>query len=95
MGKTNKRITSISNEDLKRTPYLLKLKIAIWLFWIVYMPKLPLPLLIHFAILASLCMFILLPVMPHHPLAIPIVIGGGLAGGLLLSGGHYVPESSQ
>jgi hypothetical protein len=31
-------------------------------------------------------MFILIPVMPHDPLAIPIVIGGGFAGGLLLIG---------
>jgi hypothetical protein len=48
-----------------------------------------LPTPVHFALMAVLCMFILLPIMPLLPLAIPIVIGGGLAGGLLLIGGSY------
>jgi hypothetical protein len=86
MGKQNRKTNSISARDLQRVPFLIKMKVAIWLFWCVNMPKLPLPFPMHFAILSSLCMFILLPVMPHHPLAIPIVIGGGLAGGLLLTG---------
>lgn len=47
--------------------------------------NLPVPMV--YAAFAGLCMFILLPVMPLHPMSIPIVIGGGLAGGLLLIGG--------
>ena len=66
-------------------------KIRRWyLFFLVFcfcaFPKLDgLPAPIHFAMLASLCMFLLLPIMPHNPLAIPVTIGGGLAGGLYLS----------
>jgi hypothetical protein len=41
--------------------------------------KPPLPHPVHFALVASLCMFALLPLMPHRPLAIPISIGGGLS----------------
>jgi hypothetical protein len=78
------KIDQIIIRDLKRAPFLVRLKIAAWLFWAVYMPRLSLPFPLHFAILASLCMFVLLPVMPYHPMALPIVIGGGLAGGLLL-----------
>ena len=53
--------------------------------WLCALPKLDrLPAPVHFAMLASLFMFLLLPVMPHNPLAIPVTIGGGLAGGLYL-----------
>ena len=48
-------------------------------------PALPRP--VHFALVACLCMFALLPLAPHHPLAFPIVIGGGLSFALLLQGG--------
>ena len=95
MGKPNREINSISAKDFARVPFLVKLKIAIWLFWAVDMPKLPLPFPVHYAILSTLCMFMLLPVMPHNPLAIPIVIGGGLSGGLLLSECRYLPEKSN
>jgi hypothetical protein len=54
------------------------------------MENLPLP--IHYGILASLCMFILLPLMPHEIMSIPIIIGGGLMGGLFLVGENYVPR---
>jgi hypothetical protein len=50
---------------------------------------------IHFAILSALVMFILLPAMPLHPMSIPIVIGGGLAGGLLLIGGRDAKSTSR
>jgi hypothetical protein len=49
------------------------------------LPNLPAP--IHFGVLASLCTFLLLPIMPHHIMAIPIAFGGGLAGALLMIGG--------
>jgi hypothetical protein len=76
-------------------------KIKRWyLFFLVYwycaLPKLACPPApVHFAILSSLCMFLLLPVVPHHPMSIPIVIGGGLAGGLFISGIRYIPEWSS
>lgn len=63
--------------------------------WYIYLvvvryciiPRLPtLPAPIHFGVLASLCIFMLLPIMPHHFMAIPIAFGGGLAGALLLMG---------
>jgi hypothetical protein len=37
-------------------------------------------------------MFVLLPIMPPHPMSIPIVIGGGLAGALLIMGGIYAAD---
>jgi hypothetical protein len=48
-------------------------------------PALPAP--VHFSLVASLTMFVLLPLMPLHPLAIPIVIGGGISFALLLQRG--------
>lgn len=84
MGKP---IREIRLEDLERAPTWLKIKIAIWLFWVVYIPALPaLPLPIHFGVLASLCTFLLLTFMPHHLLALPIAFGGGLSLALLLMG---------
>lgn len=50
-------------------------------------PALPAP--VHFSIVASLCMFALLPLMPHHPLAIPISIGGGISFALIIQGGKH------
>ncbi len=49
-------------------------------------PALPAPL--HFSVVAALCMFALLPLMPHNPLSIPIVIGGGISFAFLLQGGN-------
>jgi hypothetical protein len=37
--------------------------------------------------MASLIMFAFLPLMPHHPMAIPIVIGAGFSFALILQGG--------
>lgn len=76
-------------EEWKQIPLWLKLKIAIQLIWAVYIPMPTLPIPIHFGVLCSLCTFIMMAFVPMHPLAIPIVIGGGLAGGLLLVGGKY------
>ena len=72
------------------------------LFYILWLhlrrPALPRP--VHFSVLASLLMFALLPVMPQHPMAIPIVIGGGLCGALLIMGGSHAkpkqyPQSNR
>lgn len=93
MGKLTSQINLPNPDELKRVPFLVKLEIAIWLIWAVYMPKLPLPFPVHYAILSTFCMFMVFPIMPHKALAIPIVIGIGLSGGLLLSGGHYVPTT--
>jgi hypothetical protein len=41
---------------------------------------------VHFSILAALCMFILMPVMPLKPMAIPVIIGDGISGALLMTG---------
>lgn len=48
-----------------------------------------------FGLFASLFMFIILSVMPLHPLAIPTVIGGGVAGAFLLMGGAYATGKSR
>jgi hypothetical protein len=83
MGKL---VCSISLEDLEKVPTWLKIKIAIWLFWVVYIPALPLPLLVHLSILTTLCSFFLLTIFPHHRLTIPAAIGGGISFALLLTG---------
>ena len=51
-------------------------------------PALPAP--VHFSLVASLCMFALLPLMPHHPMSFPITIGGGISFALILQGGINV-----
>jgi len=78
-----------SHEEWQRLPPWVQLRIWWWV-WCSVHPGPPAP--VHFAYMASLCMFILMPVMPLHPMAIPIVIGGGLCGGLLLMGGVYGRE---
>ncbi len=58
------------------------------LFYVLWVhlrrPALPKP--VHFALAACLCMFILLPLMPAHPLAIPTVIGTGISFTLIAKG---------
>jgi hypothetical protein len=93
MGKP---IREINLEDLVKVPTWVKIKIAIWLFWVVYIPALPaLPPPIHFGVVANLFMFLLLPIMPHHIMAIPIAFGGGLAGALLIVGGSHAKPKRQ
>jgi hypothetical protein len=60
------------------------LKIA-WRVWCAVHPPPSPP--VHFGIVTGMCMVILMLVVPDHPMSIPIVIGGGLSGGLLLMGG--------
>ena len=80
----------------ERVPKIRRWYLFFIVLWLCALPKLDkLPAPVHFAILASLCMFLLLPVMPHEPLAIPIIIGGGLAGGLLLTGKYYESTSKN
>jgi hypothetical protein len=87
MGKSTR---AISIKDWEKIPTWLKIKIAIWLFWVVYIPALPcLPKPIHFGLIATLFTFVLLPIMPHNFIAIPIAFGGGLVGALLLCGRRY------
>jgi len=74
-------------EQWKRIPERIRWKIFILVLLARLFPELPAPL--HFSVLASLCMFVLLPVMPHHVMAIPIVIGGGVSGALLLMGRQH------
>jgi hypothetical protein len=76
---------------LNRWHLLMILYLARWLY---LKQRMRLPMPISFAIMASLSLFVLLSVLPHHLLAIPIAIGGGLSGGLLLIGGRYVPTKS-
>jgi hypothetical protein len=68
--------------------------ILFYIIWVRFRrPALPRP--VHFALVACLCMFILLPVMPAHPLAIPTTIGAGISFALLLQGGnkHWLNSS--
>jgi hypothetical protein len=77
-------------EQWEHLPGYIRLYIFLLVWFSCCLPRLArLPVPIHFGLLSALCMFILTPIMPHHPLAIPTVIGGGLAGGLLLVGGDY------
>jgi hypothetical protein len=78
-------------EQWKRIPERIRWRIFLLVLFARLFPDLVAPL--HFAMLASLCMFVMLPVMPHHIMAIPTVIGGGLAGGLLLMGGRQYGKS--
>jgi hypothetical protein len=79
----------LNPEEWKRVPFWIKLKIAIWLIWVVYLPLPALPRPIHYSVIASLMMFLILSAMPHHPMMIPVTIGGGLAAGLILAGVKY------
>jgi hypothetical protein len=54
--------------------------------WLYLWQRVRLPFPMHFSVVASLVMFALLPIMPDQPMAIPVVIGGGLAGALLING---------
>jgi hypothetical protein len=55
--------------------------------WIYFKQRMHLPRPVMFSLLCSIIMFALLSILPSHPLVIPIVIGSGLSGALLLIGG--------
>jgi hypothetical protein len=60
-----------------------QVRVILHLVWLLLRrPALPRP--VHFALVACLIMFALLPVMPFHPLAIPTVIGGGISFALIM-----------
>lgn len=86
MLKSGKKMLPPNPNDLRKLPkfdlYLVLLHV-IWLS--LRRPALPRP--VHFALVASLCMFALLPIMPHNIMAIPIVFGGGISFALILQGG--------
>lgn len=69
-----------------RLPRLVRWKIFLLVWWNVGLAKPALPLPVHFGILFALCEFAIMPIAPSHPMSIPVVIGGGLAGALLLVG---------
>jgi hypothetical protein len=58
--------------------------LALWECWL---PKVPWH--VHVLITTALCSIVLMTVVPLRPMSIPVVIGGGVAGGLLISGGKY------
>jgi len=80
----NRKRKNLNLQDFSYFDLYLILFYAIWLH--TRRPALPAP--VHFSLVASLCMFALLPIMPHHPLAIPTVIGAGISFALLLQGGN-------
>jgi len=83
-------------EQWERLPITSQIYIYLLVWYSCFLPRLvrpPIP--VHYGLLSSLCMFLLIPIMPHVPLAIPTVIGGGLAGGLLLMGGCYAKATQS
>jgi len=83
------------HQNLRR---LNKINLLIVLYkarWLYLKQKTQMPKAIIFSLLASMFIFLQLSIFPHHPLAIPAAIGGGLAGGLLLMGGRYEKSNSQ
>jgi hypothetical protein len=83
-------------EQWERLPRASKIYIYLIVLRNCCIPKLRgLPGPIHYSIVSTLCMFLLLPLMPHHPITIPTVIGGGLAGGLLFMVKKYVSETEK
>jgi hypothetical protein len=60
-----------------------RLLILFYVLWVrLRRPAFPRP--VHFGVVACLCTFALLPVMPHHPLSMVIAFGGGLSAAILL-----------
>jgi len=76
MKPTKKELRDLNRIDL--------LKIILHLLWLyARQPALPRP--VHFAVVAALSMIVLMPLMPQNPLAIPIIIGGGIAFAIITS----------
>jgi hypothetical protein len=75
-----------------RLPGCARWRIAILVWSACHIVKGGVPRPVHFGLVAGLLMFVLLPIMPPHPMSIPIVIGGGLAGALLIMGGIYAAD---
>lgn len=70
--------------DLQRFSLFDKYLILLYILWVkLRRPSLPRP--VHFAVIASLGMFLFLPLFPLHPLSIPTSIGVGLSVALLVT----------
>lgn len=67
-----------------------KIDLYLVLFYVLWVylrcPTLPKP--VHFAVIASLSMFMFLPLFPHHLVSLPAVIGSGLCFALLIINGE-------
>jgi hypothetical protein len=73
---------SIKNNDLRKLSRLDQILVLIYLVYLyTRCPALPAP--VHFSLVATLCMFALLPLVPLEPLSIPTAIGGGISFALL------------
>jgi hypothetical protein len=81
-------------EQWERLPIQSRLYILLLVLWHAGLPALPLPLPVHFGILMCLTTFMLLPILPDHPMSIPIGIGGGICGALLLVGRKHAGSES-
>jgi hypothetical protein len=58
--------------------------VLLYVLWLhLRRPALPRP--VQFSLVASLCIFALLPIMPHRIIAIPAVIGGSISLALILT----------
>jgi len=78
----------LTKREIQELNQVDRVRVILYLLWLhTRKPALPRP--VHFGLVASLCMFALLPAMPHHPLSIPTVIGAGVAFALLIQGGNY------
>lgn len=94
MTKTNDDYPPPTPEQWGRLPLNSKIYIFFLVWWSCCLPRLPLPLPVHFGVLSALCSFALMPLMPHRLIAFPIILGGGLAGALLLIGGNHARSFS-
>jgi hypothetical protein len=73
----------LKKSELGKLSWLDKALIVVHLLWVLTrLPALPPP--VHFALVASLTMFALLPLMPLESIALPITIGGGISFALLV-----------
>jgi hypothetical protein len=69
-------------KDLKKLGRIYQVRIILYLLWLhSRRPGLPAP--VHFSIIAALCMFALMPLVPLKPISIPLLIGGGISFALL------------
>lgn len=76
----NQKRKELNLQGISKFDKYLILFYALWIS--LRRPALPRP--VHFSLVASLCMFALLPLMPLRTMVIPIVIGGGVSFALLL-----------